>query len=212
LSKNTEVTGQIRLLGGKLDVQGKSFEIETGTVTFVGDPGNPLIKVTAGWTAEDGTRVFADYVGPLKTGKVTLRSEPARPKNEIVALILFGTADGSQATPYATPQPDVATRAGTTVGGMATAGLSKGLDKLTGMDITTKIDTSQQNPRPEVEVQVAKDISLQLAFVIGQPPPGTNPDTTYATIDWRFARSWSLETTFGDQGSSMADVVWQHRY
>jgi translocation and assembly module TamB len=212
LDQKTHVTGQIRLLGGKLDVEGKSFEIETGTVTFVGDPSNPLIKVTAGWTAGDGTRVLADYVGPLKTGKVTLRSEPARPKNEIVALILFGTADGSQATPYATPQPDVATRAGTTVGGMATGGLSKGLDKLTGMDISTKIDTSQQNPRPEVEVQVAKDISLQLAFVIGQPPPGTNPDTTYATIDWRFARSWSLETTFGDQGSSMADVVWQHRY
>jgi translocation and assembly module TamB len=171
-----------------------------------------LIKVTAGWTAEDGTRVFADYVGPLKTGKVTLRSEPARPKNEIVALILFGTADGSQATPYATPQPDVGTRAGTTVGGFATAGLSKGLDKLTGMDITAKIDTSQQNPRPEVEVQIAKDISLQLAFVLGQPPPGTNPDTTYATIDWRFMRSWSLETTFGNLGSSIADVVWQHRY
>jgi len=212
LGQKTDVTGQIRLLGGKLDVQGKSFEIETGTVTFVGDPSNPLIKVTAGWTAEDGTRVFADYVGPLKTGKVTLRSEPARPKNEIVALILFGTADGSQATPYATPQPDVGTRAGTTVGGFATAGLSKGLDKLTGMDITAKIDTSQQNPRPEVEVQIAKDISLQLAFVLGQPPPGTNPDTTYATIDWRFMRSWSLETTFGNLGSSIADVVWQHRY
>ncbi|MGO9839266.1 MAG: translocation/assembly module TamB domain-containing protein [Polyangiaceae bacterium] len=212
LGLETQVTGQIRLVGGKLDVQGKSFDIETGTVTFVGDPSNPLIKVTAGWTAEDGTRVLADYVGPLKTGKVTLRSEPARPKNEIVALILFGTADGSQATPYATAQPDVATRAGTTVGGFATSGLSKGLDKLTGMEITTKIDTSQQNPRPEVEVQVAKDISLQLAFVLGQPPPGTNPDTTYATIDWRFMRSWSLETTFGNLGSSIADVVWQYRY
>jgi translocation and assembly module TamB len=212
LDEKVQVTGQIRLTGGKLDVQGKSFAIETGTVTFVGDPANPMVKVTAGWTAEDGTHVFADYTGPLKTGKVTLRSEPARPQNEIVALILFGTADGSQATPYATAPPDVATRAGTTVGSFASAGLSKGLDKLTGIDITAKIDTSQPNARPEVEVQVAKDISLQLAFVLGTPPPGTNPDTTYATIDWRFLRSWSLETTFGNLGSSMANVVWQRRY
>ncbi len=185
LDQQTHVTGQIRLLGGKLDVEGKSFEIETGTITFVGDPSNPLVKITAGWTAEDGTRVLADFVGPLKTGKVALRSEPARPKNEIVALILFGTADGSQATPYATPQPDVATRAGTTVGSMATGGLSKGLDKLTGMDITTKIDTSQQNPRPEVEVQVAKDISLQLAFVIGQP--AARNESRYDLCDHRLA-------------------------
>ena len=95
VEKKTTMTGQITIRNGKLDVQGKSFEIEPGgTVTFTSDPADPEVKVSAGWTAEDGTRVLADYVGPLKTGKVTLRSEPARPQNEIVALIAFGTADG----------------------------------------------------------------------------------------------------------------------
>ena len=69
--------------------------------------------VTAGWTAPDGTRVYADFQGPLKTGKVKLRSEPPRPQNEVLALILFGTAEGSSATPYPTPQPSGATQAGT---------------------------------------------------------------------------------------------------
>ncbi len=213
VEKKTTVTGQITIRSGKLDVQGKSFEIEPGgTATFTSDPANPAIKVTAGWTAEDGTRVLADYVGPLKTGKVTLRSDPARPQNEIVALIAFGTADGSEATPYAAPSPDAGVQAGTTAGGFATAGLSKGLDKLTGLDITAKIDTSQPNPRPEVEVQIARNISLQLSVVLGTPPPGTNEDTTYATVDWRFHKHWSLETTFGDYGSSIADVIWRRRY
>jgi len=208
------VRGQIHLRSGTLDVQGKKFEIERGTVSFIGDEAdNPQVNLTAGWTAQDGTRVYADFVGPLKTGKVTLRSEPARPNNEIVALILFGTADGSQSTPYASPQEDNATRVGTTAGGFATEGLSKGLDQLTGMEITTKIDTSNSaNPRPEVELQIAKDISLQLAFVLGTPPPGTNPDTTYATIDWRFVRNWSLATTVGNLGTTIADVIWQYRY
>jgi translocation and assembly module TamB len=214
LEKTTNVTGQITLKTGKLDVQGKSFEIESGTVTFTGDPSNPDVKVTAGWQAEDGTHVYADYTGPLQTGKVTLRSEPARPQNEIVALILFGTADGSSSTPYGSQDTGESTgeQAGTTVGGFATGGLSKGLNKLTGLDITAKIDTSQANPRPEVEVQIARNISLELAVVLGTPPPGTNQDTTYATIDWRFLRSWSLATTFGDLGASIADVVWRHRY
>jgi hypothetical protein len=91
--------------------------------------------------------------------------------------------------------------------------LLKGLDQVTGMNVTTKIDTSDSaNPRPEVEMQVAKDISLELAFVLGTPPPGTNPDTSYATINWRFVRNWSLETTFGDYGSTFADMVWKYRY
>jgi hypothetical protein len=63
-----------------------------------------------------------------------------------------------------------------------------------------------------VEVQIARDISLQLAVVLGTPPPGTNPDTTYLSVGWRFLRNWSLEMTVGDQGSSIADVVWQTRY
>jgi translocation and assembly module TamB len=210
----TVVRGQIRVKSGKLSVQSKEFEIEKGTVSFVGDdPSNPEVSVTAGWTAPDGTRVYADYVGPVKTGKVSLRSEPPRPKNEIVALILFGTADGSSATPYASKSPSTGTQAGTAVGGLGTDGLSKGLDQLTGMNVTAKIDTSDSaNPRPEVEVQIAKDISLELAVVIGTPPPGSNPDTTYATVDWRFVRNWSVATTFGDQGSTFADLVWQYRY
>jgi translocation and assembly module TamB len=213
VEKKTTMTGQITIRSGKLDVQGKSFEIEPGgTATFTSDPSNPEIKVTAGWTAEDGTRVLADYLGPLKTGKVTLRSDPARPQNEIVALIAFGTADGSEATPYQPASTDPSLQAGTTVGGFATTGLSKGLDKLTGLDITAKIDTSQANPRPEVEVQIARNISLELSVVLGTPPPGTNQDTTYATVDWRFHRNWSLETTFGNEGSSIADVVWRRRY
>jgi translocation and assembly module TamB len=208
----TEVTGQIHLRSGKLDVQGKSFEIEKGTVTFLGDSANPELNVTASWTAGDGTRVYADYVGPLKTGKVILRSEPARPQNEILALILFGSADGLQPAPSAGgSQTDSATKAGAAVGGFATAGLSKGLNKLTGMQISAKVDTSGTTTKPEVAVQIAKDISLQVAVVLGTLPI-TNPDTTYATIDWRFFKDWSLETTFGDKGTSIADVVWQHRY
>jgi translocation and assembly module TamB len=208
----TTMRGQIRLRSGKLEVQGKPFEIQKGTATFVGDPQNPEVDVTASWKAGDGTEVFADYIGPLKTGKVVLRSEPPRPQNEIVALILFGTADGSSSTPYAQPQTDTTTKVGSAVGGFATGGLNKGIDKLTGMDISTKIDTSQANPRPEVELRIARDLSLQLAFVLGTPPPGTNQDTTYATIDWRFFRNWSLATTFGNLGSSMADILWRYRY
>jgi translocation and assembly module TamB len=213
ITDKARMSGQIRLTRGMLEVQGRRFKIEKGTVTFVGDdPGNPQIIVTAGWDAPDGTRVYADFVGPLKTGQVRLRSEPSRPQNEIVALIMFGTAEGSSATPYPTQQPDGTTRAGAVAGGFAAEGLNKGLNQLTGLDVATKIDTSKGNPRPEIEIQIARDIAIQVAYVLGTPSPGTNPDRTYVTLDWRFRRNWSMETTFGDQGSSIVDFLWQYRY
>lgn len=205
------VTGQIRLRGGTLDVQGKQFDIQDGgTITFTGgDPGNPDIVVTALWPAPDGTRVFADFNGPLKTGKVTLHSEPAKSQNEILALILFGSADEAGGT--ATESGGV--QAASTAGGFATQGLNKAIADTTGLDATVRIDTSEQNnPKPEVQVQITRTIAIELQTVLGQPPYGDNPDTNFFQVEWRFAPRWSLNTTFGNKGSTILDVLWQYRY
>ena len=204
-------TGRIRLVRGTIDVQGKPFVLEEGTVTFVGDdPSNPQVVLTAAWTAPDGTTVYADFRGPLRTGRVTLRADPARSHDEILALILFGTTDTSASAGGASPQ---ATPAVAAAGGAATQPINRMLDGfgLAG-GVSTKIDTSTTNPRPEVEVQIAREVTLQVALVLGVPPPGSNPDTVLATLNWRFLRRWSLETTVGNAGSSILDLVWQHRY
>jgi translocation and assembly module TamB len=219
LSDKVRASGQILIVRGTLDVQGKPFAIDNGTVTFVeDDPTNPQVSLTATWTAPDGTHVYADFVGPLKTGSVTLRSEPARAKNEILSLILFGTTD--EQAPTSTGASQQASTAVGAAGGAATqpinsalGGVNHMLDKvgLVG-GISTKVDTSQTTPRPEVEVQIARDISLQVAWVLGVPPPGSNPDSTLFTLNWRFLRKWSLQTTVGSAGTSVLDLIWQHRY
>ena len=211
----TQVTGQIQVKQGKVDVQGKSFQVERGTITFQPeDASNPIIVATATWTAEDGTHIFADFVGPVKTGKVTLRSDPARPRNEILAIILFGTSDGANAAPP--PQgraPDGTTKAAVGVGGgFAAQGLTEALDDLTGIEATAKIDTTRSsNPAPEIEIQLARRISIAFEHVLGNPPI-SEPDTNLATVDWRFRANWSLEATFGDRGLLQTDAVWQKRY
>ena len=218
VSNQVHATGQVRLSRGNIQVQGKTFSLDNATVTFVDDPTNPQVVLTASWPAPDGTVVYADFVGPLKTGKVTLRSEPAHTQNEILSLILFGTTD-QQVSSQTGGSPGASTAAGA-AGGAATAPINRALGGVNQMldnfglagGISTKIDTSQATPRPEVELQIARDISIQVAWVLGVPPPGTNPDSTLFTLDWRFLRNWSLETTVGDAGTSILDLVWQHRY
>jgi translocation and assembly module TamB len=221
LSEPSVVRGQIRLPpGGRIEVQGKPFEIENGAVTFVGpDPTNPQVVLTAGWSAPDGTHVYADYIGSLKTAEVRLRSSPARSQNEILALLLYGSSEEATASAQTSTTTDSSPFAAA-AGGVATqqlnqalGGVNRALSNLgLAAGISTKIDTSQISPRPEVEVQIARDISLQIAWVLGAPPPGTNPDTTLLSLDWHFLKKWSLEATRGDAGTSILNVIWQHRY
>jgi translocation and assembly module TamB len=203
IGNDVRATGQVRLLTGKIDVQGKSFDIESGAVTFQGDPSDPQMVVTASWTAADGTQVYADLRGTLKNPKVTLRSEPSFTQNEIIALLAYGSADAAS--------PNSGAAAGV-AGGAATQPLNRALENMGLGGVTTRVDTSAVTPRADVELQIARDLSLQVAEVMGVPPPGTSPDTTFLTLNWRFAKAWSSQTTIGSLGTTIWDLIWQHRY
>jgi len=205
-AEDVSMTGELCLPGGHLDVQGKLFDIERGTIVFTGDPTNPTATITAVYAATEGSRIYADYIGPIKSGKVKLRSEPARSESEILAILVYGT-DSEQA-----PRPSGASAAGGVVGGAASPGLNKAVSDLTGSDaVTFRVDTSHSAPRPGVEFRVAKSVSLRLATVYGQPPLD-QPDRNFVTLNWRFHRNWSAETTYGTSQSSILDLLWQRRY
>jgi len=214
IAETTEVSGQIQVKQGRIDVQGKRFEIERGTATFnPEDPSNPTVVATAAWTADDGTKIYADFVGPVRTGKVTLRSDPGRPQNEILAMILFGTADGANAAPAPPGRaPDGTTRAATALGGaFAARGLTEAMDDLTGIPATARIDTTRAaNPAPEIEIQIARRVSIAFLHILGTPPL-SEPDTNLAIVNWRVGRNWSLAATVGDRGKVQSDAIWTKR-
>jgi translocation and assembly module TamB len=215
IAQSTRVSGQIRLSQGKLEIQGKQFILDRGTVTFVGaDPADPQVIATAYWDAPAGIRVFADFSGHVSTGKLTLRAEPSLTQDEILALILFGSPDGTfGAAPSGGEAASAGLKAAGFAGGVITQGLNKAISDLTSVDITTRLDTSEaDNPRPELAVQISKKVSARLSYKLGVPAPGDNPDRTELTLGWRFVRNWSLEAVVGDQGSTALDVVWRLRY
>lgn len=218
-----KVLGSVRLDEGRVDVVGKYFTIEPDRafVTFDGESSNPELNVTARWDAPDGTRVYADVTGRMKDPHMQLRSDPARPPGELLALILFGgSTDRNSSTPAMTRAEASRTGAG---GGAAAAGVGSGVVAATGLNsllsdvapvgISTRVDTSQRNNvRPTVIVDVANNVTAEATVNTGAVPLGQNPDRYLLTLDWRFLRAWSLRTTVGDAGSSILDVLWTHRY
>ncbi len=203
IDSGVSALGQVRLRAGKIDVQGKSFDIESGTVTFQGDPSDPQMVVTALWTASDETRVYAELRGTLKKPVVTLRSEPSYPRDQIIALLLYGSTDATS--------PNSGAAAGV-AGGAATQPLNRALENMGLGGVSTRVDTSSVTPRADVEVQIARDLSLQVAKLVGLPAPWEAQDLTLVTVTWRFARAWSAQTTVGDKGTTILDLIWEHRY
>jgi autotransporter translocation and assembly factor TamB len=206
-AQQTEVDGRIEVRGGKLDVSGKTFEIESGVVTFAGnDPGNPTITATARWDAP-GYTVYADYRGDVKTGRITLHAEPPLTQDEIASLLLFGSPDGS-----AGAGSDKAGLAISVVGDSAVKGLNKVLDDFTHLDVHARVDTTTGSARPELVFQVSPRVSAKVTRAVGAPAAGESPDRTFLTLELRLKRAWALSAVFGDHGASALDLIWRKRY
>jgi hypothetical protein len=206
----SRVTGRLELRGGKLDVQGKLFDIERGLVTFAGDASNPTITATARWDSPVGYSVYADYSGDVKNGKITLHSEPPLTQDEIASLLMFGDPEGSMGT--GSGDTNSAATAVGVAGGTAAKGINRALSDLTRLDVAARVDTSTGTSRPELVVQVSPRVAARVTRAVGEPQAGQPPDRTFFTVDFRLTRSWSVSAVVGDHGGSGMDVIWRRRY
>jgi translocation and assembly module TamB len=210
----TQITGEIHLSGGKLDVSGKTFEIERGVVSLAGaDPSNPTITATARWDSPAGYSVYADYAGTAKKGKLNLHSDPPLTQDQIISLLMFGSPDGSfGSSGSGQGSNDTAATAVGVAGGTAAQGLNRVLSDITDFDVSARIDTSTGSSRPELVMQLTPRVAAKLTRAIGTPAPGQPPDLTFLTLEFRIRRAWSLSAIVGDHGSSTLDLIWRKRY
>jgi len=213
LADELKVTGRIDLRGGTIEVHGRSFTVDRGTVTFPegSDPANPTIVAAAYWDSPDRTRVWVEITGPLKGGTIALRSEPPYSPNEILSVLLFGRPDPNMAAAGAAQvrSDSGATAVGT---GFIAADINRALSELDeNLDVET--DTLGGN---RTRTKLGRSFfDRRLKVQIGYAPGRTTyrePDTTYVFLNWQFIPKWSLVATRGDRGTSILDVLFQHRY
>jgi translocation and assembly module TamB len=209
------LAGTIEIPRGTVELYGKRFQIDPGSsVAFTGDPANPQLLVTAQYDAPENVKLFADLKGDVRRPTIKLRSEPGGlSDDQMLGLLVFGSQEGLAGSTAPGEQPDPTVRAAGFAGGFVAEGLNKALSGLGSLEVSTRLDTTEAaNPRPEVEVRVSNAVSTRLTVNTGVPAPGDSPDRTFVTLDWRFKPRWSLQTTLGDQGSTLLDFLWRHRY
>jgi autotransporter translocation and assembly factor TamB len=203
------VDGRIELRGGQIDVQGKTFEIESGVIAFQGaDTSNPSISATARWDSPTDHVVYAEYVGDVRNGRVKLRSEPPLSQDQIASLLLFGTPDGT----FGSGDTDQASLAVSVAGGTVAQGLNRALSDFTNLDVSARVDTSTGTSRPELVFQVTPRLAAKVSRAVGEPASGQSPDRTFLTLELRLLRAWALSAVLGDRGATALDLIWRRRY
>ncbi len=86
------ISGDMQLVRGTLGFAGRSFELESGRISFNSGPAsNPSIRVTAA-SEVDGTTVRVNIAGTGQNPTISFSSTPALPQDEIMARILFGNS------------------------------------------------------------------------------------------------------------------------
>lgn len=209
VGRRTRLDGRIDLTGGKIDVRGKEFKIERGALTFDrSEVEQGVVTATARWDSPEDYTVYAEYSGTVEEGRLRLRSEPPLTQDEILSLVMFGTPGGS----FGARQQDEAATAVGLAGGTVTKGLNRALSDFSSLDVSTRVDTSTGEARPELVLQVTPSVTARVTQAIGEAPPGQSPDRTFLTVDLRLFTRWSLSTQVGDEGGSSVDLIWRHRY
>jgi len=207
LGDEFEVTGDIDLTpGGRIDVSGKTFVVETGEVHFdTGDPANPRIHVIALFRPPDGTIITADVSGTLKQATLSL-SSPSRDLQQIYAVLLGGGGGGEGGDARA---------AGAGVGADQLLGPLLANTPLRRVEIRTGSERSADQ-RTYSTYSAAVPISDQVWFegsykTLNSQDAGVQNSAVSGTVDFRFRRNWSLRTEIGTIGTGV-DLLWNYRY
>jgi len=83
--------GTIGLRKGTFDFTGRRFDVTTGEIIFDKlSPNDPVINIIAEYQTDDGLVAQVRASGRSSDVKVELTSNPVRPANDVMALILFG--------------------------------------------------------------------------------------------------------------------------
>ncbi len=120
-------SGQIELIRGNIDILGRRLALTKGLVTLQGDL-TPYIEFESSTSTSDGTATI-EIAGPLDSPEVDVFSDPERPTEEALAMLLFGNRF-SELSPFVIAQMAASLAQLSGAGGDAT----KGVREATGLD------------------------------------------------------------------------------
>ena len=181
------LSGTVKLVRGHINVLTKRFVLKRGVLTFAQEfPPRPSIDVVAIHEGEN-LLVRLRAIGPATSPQFSISSDPAYPRDEILARLMFGR-NLAKISPLQAVKLALAVRTLTTGKMPLTERLRSSLG----------VDTISLEKQPGTEagavVGVGKYLSEDIYFQVQR---GTQQETTRASIEVELTPNLSLESRAG---------------
>jgi len=199
------VTGQVRLLRGWFEFQGRHFEIKEGTITLGGGtPPEPVFDVTAGYRTP-GYRITVHITGSADKPNLVFTSDPPLEQADILSVLLFGkpARELGRGQSLALQQQALQIATGYVVPELRTSVMNVlGLDTLE----VAFPDRTEAPGQVRVGRYVAQDVLISLGQEFGSRV------AQVVGIEYAVGTNVSVRASTSTRGASALDLIWQRRY
>ncbi|MDI6796266.1 MAG: translocation/assembly module TamB domain-containing protein, partial [Desulfatibacillaceae bacterium] len=202
-SQDFRLTGHLETVRGFYEFKGRTFAVERGRVTFLGQtPPNPLLDIVAAHRIADVT-IYLNIGGTIEQTTLTLSSNPPMSETDIASYLLFGKKS-DQLTQG--ESGSLAEKGAAFLGAQAIAELKEQF----GQSVPVDILTIEAGGGMEADSLVmGKQLTPEL-FVIykrGMGPGGKNE----LEIEYQLWRNFTLESRIAEENTGV-DIFWRYDY
>ncbi len=199
-----KISGGVELIRGHIEFLTKRFDLQSGTITFVNEvPPKPLLNIKAKTRSGD-LIIYLTVTGSATDPEFSLGSEPALPRDEILAKLLFNTElrdiNAFQAVKLALAVKALSS-GGSGQGLLGSFRKSLGLDEL-------EIQSDTASEEGGTTVGMGKYLSEDIYFKVEQ---GLGQDSTEVSVSIALTPSIGLETRAGSLSQGM-EFFWEYSY
>jgi translocation and assembly module TamB len=194
-----QTAGGFEMRRGRIEVLGRRFDFQSGTLTFAGDL-VPLLDFEALTTTSDGT-VTLHVTGPANDPAISFTSSPDMPQEEILSRLLFDRGVGTLSPLQAAQLVDAVAQ----LTGVTSGSIFSRIREATGLD---DLDI-RQSANGGTTVGVAKRINDNIRVGV---EAGTDNAAGRVIIDLDLTKNLKARGEAGQDGSGKVGLTYEREY
>ncbi len=215
---NPFLVGTVYLHKGTLDILGKVLRITKGEITFVDtDRNNPRLDIKAVKKMGDNVTVAIEIRGTGGNTIVDFSSIPSMPKEEVLALLLFGKKLGEVSVLQSVQLAELANAESSGQGFFEKMRSNFGFDQFEfttshhGGASSTDEDATPQE-RAETKTSQAVRIGKEFGKIQVAIEQGAGSETSKLTVSTPLGKNLALQGDVGAAQNSGVGISWVKRY
>ena len=220
-ARELRLAGNLQAVRGSYTQFGRVFDVQTGTVEFVGTPGiDPSLSIQAVHRlrreAAEPLNVLANVGGTLQAPQVTLSSDaqPPIPESDLISYLLFGRPSYALASGEVSVVEGAAAGLSTTILNLGVSQLGSTFTRSLGVDYLSVSQAQQSGGLGAFRSPTGffADTQIEMGRYVGQnvflavtlrPLTGLgafrSTQLPGARLEWRFREYWSAEGFLEDR-------------